>query len=836
MIDRARTAWILTVVPLGWIAGTAVQLQQRELNSPWVYGAAFLLALLLVVAAWPSRRIDAEGSVSARAFILAWLLASLMAAWGAAGWRAGLMQQGVLDPALEGVDIRLTGVIAAMPQQSVTGWRFLFDVEQADLAGRAVDLPPRVALNWYNTLPGWGDAEAAASRSDPQLGPKQPLSAGDRWSLTARLKAAHGNVNPHGFDYELWLYARRLTATGYVRVNNKIEPPERLARAVAHPVERLRQSVRDRILALAPPGGDTEAEQRFGIIAALVTGDQNAIARDNWDIFRITGVAHLVSISGLHITMIAWLAGILVAFSWRQSVRWRRLIRIDLCHWLPAPHAKLVGALVFGTAYAVFSGWDVPAQRTMIMLASVLMLRLAGLRWPWWLTWLWACMVVLVVDPWAFLQAGFWLSFVAVGILFVTGSRASEEQKSWTGRGRDLIVTQSRITVALAPLTLILFGQASVVGLLANLVAIPWVTLVVTPTALLGMLWPFLWQVAAWTLWPLLPFLQFLASQPWAQLTAAAAPWFLGLAGAAGALIMTMRLPWLIRLVGLPLFLPLLLWQPARPSHGQFQLLALDVGQGSAILVQTAGHALLYDAGPRFSHVSNAGERIVLPLLQSLGEHLDLIVLSHGDSDHTGGAAAVHAAFPRARILASLYPDDVLDGVPAGEPCRSGTRWTWDGVVFQVLYPDWDDVAMARNSNAISCVLRISNAGTAALLTGDLEAPQEQELVRRGLTLRSDVLLVPHHGSNTSSTDALLQAVQPRLALIQSGYRNRYGHPTARVLARYADHGVVTYNSPDCGAMHWRSAEPAELICERERSRHYWRFDAVRAAQSQGNR
>lgn len=835
MTAGARTAWILALVPLGWLAGTALQLQQRELNDAWVYGAALLLALLLLVVAGLDRRLGPYVSARrGRVVVLAWLLASLLASWGAAGWRASRMQQHALAPALEGVDLRLTGIIAAMPQRGEGGWRFLFDVERAEREGHAVVVPPRLQLSWYETAGSWGDA-AAPRPARPELAPQEPLDAGDRWQLTARLKAPHGNVNPHGFDYELWLYARRIAATGYVRVNDKTRPPERLARAVAHPVERLRQSVRDRILALAPAGADTAARQRLGIVAALATGDQNAIVRDNWDVFRITGVAHLVSISGLHISMVAWLASALVGFLWRASVRWRRVLRVDLVHWLPAPHAALLGALVFGVAYAVFSGWGVPAQRTVIMLASVVGLRLAGLRWPWWLTWSWAAMAVLVVDPWALLQAGFWLSFVAVGILFVTGSRELAQRPGWAGHVRSLLITQTRVTVALAPLTLILFGQASVVGLLANLVAIPWVTLVVTPTALAGVLWPFFWQVAAWSLWPLLPLLQILASQPWAQLTAAAAPLLLGLAAAAGALLMVLRLPASVRLGGLPLFLPLLLWQPARPLPGEFRLLALDVGQGSAILVQTAGRTLLYDTGPRFSSHSDAGERVVLPLLQALGERPDLLVLSHSDSDHTGGAAAVHAVFPQARVVASLRPDEVLPRLPVPEPCRAGLRWTWDGVRFEVLYPHPDDAATARSSNAVSCVLRISNADTAVLLMGDLEAPQERALVQRGLPLRSDVIVVPHHGSNTSSTDELLQAVQPGLALIQSGYRNRYGHPTARVLARYAQHGITAHGSPDCGAMHWQSSAPAQLLCERDRSRRYWRLDAVRAAAGLGH-
>lgn len=813
--------WLLALWPLGWVAGTAVQLQQRELNNTGVYGAALLLAVALALAL----RAQWRRPSGMPAFVIACLLASALAAWGSAGWRASQRQQAALAPAQEGVDLLLTGVVASLPQQGERGWNLLLDVEHAEQDGRPVAVPPRVQLSWYTSAGPW----PAAGSADASLQPAQALRAGDRWRLVARLKAPHGNVNPHGFDYELWLWSRRIGATGYVRQNRKVAAPELLDRAVAHPVQRWRQAVRDRILALAPADADAGVRQRLGVVAALATGDQNAIARADWDVFRVTGVAHLVSISGLHIGMMAWLARLLVGFAWRRSVAWQRLLRVNLCDWLPAPQAALAGALLFGTAYAIFSGWGVPAQRTVIMLAGVVVLRLAGVRWPWWLTWLWAAALVLAFDPWAMLQAGFWLSFVAIGILFATGSRRPEEGSGRFAGARMLLLVQGKMTLALAPLTLMLFGQASVVGLLANLVAIPWVTMVVTPTALAGLLWPLAWQVASASLLPLLALLQFMAEQPWAQLTTAAAPLSIGLAAAAGALLMVLRLPLALRLLGLPLFLPLLFWQPQRPPPGEFFLMALDIGQGSALLLQTAGHSLLYDAGPRFSAHSDAGERVILPLLQAMAQTPDVLMLSHRDSDHTGGAASVHAAHPQARVVASLAPGEQLPGVPQVHACRAGQRWTWDGVQFEVLFPADADVAAARSSNAISCVLRVGNGRTSVLLTGDLEAPQERQLVARGQPLQADVLVVPHHGSNTSSTPELLHAVAPRLALIQSGYRNRYGHPTARVLARYAAQDIRTEASPACGAMHWRSQAPAVLDCERERSRRYWRHDAVRS-------
>ena len=797
-------------LPLGVWLGTAVQLQQRALDGAAVYGLALAGAgLLALVAAWGSRR-----AAPGHALAVAWLLVGALAAWGAAGTRAVGMAAQALAPALEGRDVVLTGVVARMPQHDERGWRLVLDVQAARLDGAAVAVPPRVQLAWY-------DAPMRPGAAAP-LGPSEPIRAGDRWQLTARLKAPHGSLNPHGFDVELWLWEQGVGATGYVRTGPRDAPPQRLAQGQGHLVERARQHVRDGILALAQ-GRDEAARHRLGVIAALVTGDQSVIERSDWDVFRATGVAHLMSISGLHITMFAWITAGAVGWLWRRSARWRGWGRFSPCLLLPAPSAAWVGGVLLAAAYALFSGWGVPAQRTVLMLACMTALRISGLRWPWWLTWLWAGAVVLLIDPWAMLQAGFWLSFVAVGVLFATDSRAAgAEQKGATAHLKQLLREQGVVTLALTPLSLMLFGQASVVGLLANLIAIPWVTLVVTPLALAGVLWAPLWSAAAAALQPLSALLAWLAAWPWAQLSLPAAPLALGALAVAGGALAAMRWPWPLRLAGLPLVLPFVLWQPARPAPGTFELLAADVGQGSAVLVRTASHTLLYDAGPRYSADSDAGQRVLVPLLRALGERVDRLVLSHRDTDHTGGAAAVLAQYPRAALTTSIEAGRTLEGLPAGEPCLAGSGWQWDGVRFDVLYPDAEQAAAARRSNAMSCVIRVGTAQASVLLTGDIEAPQEQALVAGGAPLHSDVLLVPHHGSRTSSSAAWLDAVQPRLALVQAGYRNAFGHPAAPVLARYAERGVRVIASPACGAMHWRSAAPEALQCERDIAARYW--------------
>lgn len=807
---QRQGAIALTALPLGVWLGCAVQLQQRALDAPIVYGSAVAVAAVLLLLA--ARSVRGGHARLAAAVWLPWLLAGALGAWGAAGWRAGALAQQALAPALEGADLLLTGVIDRMPQQAEAGWRFVFDVEHAERDGAVVATPPRVQLAWYG-VDRWSGATAA--------GPAQPLRAGERWRLAVRLKAPHDNLNPHGFDHELWLWEQGIGATGYVRSGARDPPPQRLAQDVGHWVERARQGVRDRILAQAT--GDEGARRRVAIVAALVTGDQGVIERGDWDVFRATGVAHLMSISGLHITMFAWLAAGVVGGLWRRSSLWLRGWRFAPCEWLAAPSAAWVGGVLLAGAYAVFSGWGVPAQRTVLMLACMTALRIAGLRWPWWLNWLWAGAAVLLLDPWAMLQAGFWLSFVAVGILFATDSRAAAAyQSSLKSHLFKLLREQGVVTLALTPLSLVLFGQASAVGFVANLLAIPWVTLVVTPLGLAGVLWAPLWNLAASALAPLSTVLHALAAWPWAQFSVAVAPLWLGVLAVAGGVLLALRWPWPLRLAGLPLLLPMLLWQPARPAQGGFELLVADVGQGSAVLVRTARHALLYDAGPRYGLDSDAGQRVLVPLLRALGERPDVLVLSHRDSDHTGGAAAILAMQPRARLLAPVETGQEPVGLAPGERCVAGLNWEWDGVTFQVLHPRAGEAASARRSNATSCVLRVSDPRGSVLLTGDIEAPQEQALAASGAALRSDVMLVPHHGSRSSSSPALLDAVQPRLALVQAGYRNRFGHPAAPVLARYAERGVRVVASPACGAMHWRSAAVEAVQCERQMARRYW--------------
>lgn len=805
---------------IGTVAGAAWQVLQPALWQPQGYGALLLGSVVLAGAAWRARR---------RRGWLGWMLCALAAGCAMAagcGARALAFQAQALDAALEGQDLRVTGIVAAMPEPAPWGLRFRFAVEHAQRAGAArgapdarVRLPPLVELSVPAQERGGGTLL---------------LAAGERWSLTVRLKAPHGPRNPQAFDQELWLWEQGVQATGYVRLGTAHATAQPLGQTWRHPVALLRQRLRDAIVAgQAMPAGLRAAwpgtvapetwQRARGVVAALVIGDQGAIAPRDWDLFRATGVAHLMSISGLHITLFAWLAAALLGRAWRRSAR--------LCLWLPASTAALAGGVLLALGYALLSGWGLPAQRTVAMLAVVAALRLSGVRWPWHQVWLLALAAVVLADPWALWQAGFWLSFVAVGVLFAASARDPPAAAGMGGHALALLRTQAVATLALTPLGLLLFGQISLVGMMANLLAIPWVTLVVTPLALAGMCWAPLWHLATASVLPLNAGLAGLAQAPAAQLFLPAAPLWAGLAAIAGGVWLVLRLPWSLRLLGLPLLLPALWWQPARPAHGGFTLLAPDVGQGNAVLVRTRSHSLLYDTGPRHGPGSDAGQRVLLPLLRAAGVRLDMLMLSHGDSDHTGGAAAVQRAQPQAALRGAVSPEWPLAVQRSAAPCVAGQRWAWDGVAFEVLHPLPATAAVAQGRrrkakdapNTRSCVLRIQAAnGATALLAGDIERAQEAALLAAGADLRADWLLVPHHGSKTSSSAEWIAAVAPRHALVQAGYRNRYGHPAAPVMQRYAAHGVRPVTSAACGAARWSSAQPQRLDCERGRAPRYW--------------
>jgi competence protein ComEC len=807
----------------GVLAGSGWQLQQPVLWPAGLVAGLWALGLaVLAVGLVPVWRRPRPGGNPLAAHPLAgamvWMLAATLLSAAATHHRAAARLAQLLPPHLEGQDLVLVGTVADLPRHSLQGTRFLLQVEQAWWQGQPVALPPRVSLGWFR---GW-DGSALHLAAD------EPLRAGQRWQLPVRLKQPHGNQNPHGFDLELWMFERGLRASGHVRAvagaRAEAPAPTLVQEAAAHPLQRARQALRDAIF-------DRVADPRAAaVLAALAVGDQGAIDRDGWELFRVTGVTHLMSISGLHVTMFAWLAGGLISVLWR---RWPAGAQA----W-PTPLAAAWGGLALALAYAVLAGWGVPAQRTVWMLATVVVLRTTGLRWPLPLVLLLVAAVVVAADPWALLQPGFWLSFVAVALL-VLSEPVTRRMPVPAGAGPRLwsavqagLRTQAVATVGLAPLTLLFFQQVSLVGFVANAVAIPLVTLAIVPLALAGVLLPLLWVPAGWLVQGLTWALQALAAAPWALwLAAAAPPWALA-AGLLGGALAVLPLPWRLRLLAVPLLLPLLWPALPRPAHGQFETVAVDVGQGGAVLVRTRAHLLVYDAGPRWSPESEAGSRVLLPLLRARGERrIDLLMLSHAHLDHIGGADALLAGLPVRALSSSLPPAHPLSsGAVPHARCEAGQRWAWDGVQFEVLWPTAEAYAAGSGPNALSCVVRVAGSGAAGgrslLLTGDLERAQESAVVRtHGAALASEVMMVPHHGSRTSSTPDFLAAVAPRWAVAQMGYRNRFGHPVPEVRARYQRYGIDLVRSDRCGA--WTLPPAGPPHCQRDLSRRYWHHPSV---------
>ncbi len=723
---------------------------------------------------------------------------------------------------------------------------------------------------------------ATDGASDPSGAVNQPASParaaggrlhpGERWRLTVRLRRPHGNANPQGFDYEAWLLERNIRALGAVRPDKRAGNGadsdagggnRRLDAFVVRPgylVERLREAVRDRFVAALP-----DAPYR-GVLVALAIGDQRAIPGAQWTLFNRTGVTHLVSISGLHVTMLAALFAGRVGWLWRRSER--------LMLRLPAPKAALLAGWLAACAYALLAGFEVPVQRTLYMLSVAVLALCSGRNFGSGRILLAALFVVLLIDPWAVLSIGFWLSFGAVGaLLYAGGTRLRQpERPAGVARWRALALhwgaAQWAVTVAGLPLLLLFFQQFSLVSPLANALAIPVVSLLITPLTLLCAVLPWSWllHVDHWLLAQLMAVLHELSAWPvWRQPAPPLWAILLALGGVAG-LLLPRGFP--ARWLGSLLLLPALLWQAPRPPAGEAWVDVLDVGQGLAVAVRTATHNLLYDAGPRYSAEADAGQRVVAPFLRAAGiGRLDALLISHSDTDHAGGLASIQASLPVARLLSSA------PAAFGGEACASGQHWTWDGVRFSLLHPDEAVYAdTSAQPNHLSCVLKIEAAGSRALLTGDIDAAAEARLLAReakrnggkseerseeksgeknreegagaeirptadaangtsakGLlaaipTLRSEVIVAPHHGSRRSSTRPFLAAVDAHEAVFSAGYRNAFGHPHGETLARYAARGSRIWRTDTGGAIHIRLAARAEVSSWRQVRRRYWQM------------
>ncbi len=671
-----------------------------------------------------------------------------------------------LTSALDGQTRWLEGRVVGLPQQTSSGVRF----ELADSRSRNARLPRRIRVSWHG-------------------GPA--VHSGERWRLAVTLKRPSGLLNVHGFDHEAWLLAQRIGATGTVKDGERLTPAR----------NAWRDALRQRLMAV-------DAQGREAGLAALVLGDGSGLADEDWQVLQDTGTVHLLVISGQHVGLLAGLIYGLIALLARYGcwpATWP---------WLPwACGLAFVAAL----GYGLLAGFGVPVQRACVMVGLVLLWRLRFRHLGAWWPLLLALNGVLVLEPLASLQPGFWLSFGAVAVLILAFGGRLGPWSLWQAWTRP----QWLIAIGLFPLLLILGLPISLSAPLANLIAVPWISLVVLPLALLGtflLAVPLVGEVVLWlaggALDLLFQGLALLAGYlpAWIPAEVSLGYWLVSLAGAV-IVLLPGGVPF--RLLGWPMLL-LAVFPPREPvPHGRAEVLQLDVGQGQAIVLRTRHHTLLYDAGPR-SRATDLGARVVLPSLKKLGiASLDLMLISHADADHAGGAAAVARGLPVKRVVGG--ETDGLPGFLGTQPCLSGERWEWDGVSFELW--QWPG---AVDGNPKSCVLQVQANGERLLLTGDIDRAAERALLDSPLAQRTDWLQVPHHGSRSSSSRPFVQQLAPTSVLISRGRGNAFGHPHAQVMERYRALGSRVYDSAEHGAVRLQlgAFQPAQVA---RAQRRFWR-------------
>ncbi len=795
--------------------------QQAALMSWQALAALMVLAILLLTSMRGNVRLNRGLFTAMGSFLIGWCWASLLA-------MAGLAQQLAVE--LEERDMTLSGVVTSLPAADEYGQRFQFQIEQVLTPGVDIkSLPKKILLNWYG----------ASSDDFSRKAANVTIQPAERWQLNVRLRRPHGLANPHGFDSEVWMLEQGLGATGTVRPDRPNDRGGYANRRISefvfgirNCIELARGKLRDHILRALP-------DRTYApIIVALVIGDQNGLSKDEWQVFSRTGVSHLIAISGLHISMLAGLAYTITLFAWSRSL-WTRY---SLPLWIPAQKVAALSGVLVAMLYVALAGFGIPAQRSLIMIAV-----LAAVKWfdrstsvvnALFL----ALGLVLLVDPWAVLWPGFWLSFSAVGLIFYASlGRSSDIRQRPTDRTerkpslqfwRSACTTQYAITLGLVPLSVLLFNQVSLVSPLANALAIPVISLLVTPMSLLGSITPdpagtWILLLTHFILGLLHEFLSWLGQMPVWQ---AARPemWMLLCAMFGIGWCLAPR-GWPLRWAGLLLWLPLCLNKASSPGPGEFKVTALDVGQGMALLIETAGHRLLYDTGPAYSLDSDAGSRVIYPYLKMRGiSRLDGMMISHNDSDHSGGAVSLMQQLQFDWVSSSLAFDSPVVNLAQlksrHSACLAGQTWDWDEVHFEVLHPPQSVYASSKwKPNAKSCTLKITNAKQSMLLAGDIEAVQEDELVNGNADkLPSTVLLAPHHGSGTSSTLSFLQAVAPRFALFQLGYHNRYHHPRPDIWQRYAELGITRLRSDQTGAITFTFSDRVDVDEYRQTHARYW--------------
>lgn len=851
----------MPLVPLCLAAFVAGDLLVQQLAALPSAGAFLAVAAIAAIPGAAGVRACAQPGAPQRVAAAALAgTAFLLLGVAATGLRAGARLADELAFADEGRDVRVVAVVASLPSVFDGGTRFTADIERVlPATGATFAVPHRVALAWYAgatrqraddarqtpagqspprpappavaTLPAPNAAAAtpAPPTQDPSAATPLILPA-QRWEWTVRLHRPQASVNPAGFDAEAWMLEQGVRAQGTVRAGAHDLPPRLLDERVLqfNPlVDRARARLRQRLQQLL------QGRRYASVIVALVMGDQGGISEDDWSLFNRTGISHLVSISGLHITMIAALAALAVGALWRRSPYLLRVATV--------PVVRSVAAIVGGLAYCLLAGWGVPAQRTLLMLSVVALARCGRAQLGAAAILAWAAALVCVWDPWAVLAAGFWLSFGAVACIFLVSSGSVAPLSGWRSAAREAVRIQAAITVGQIPLTLAIFGQVSLVAPLANAVAIPVVSYLVAPLALLGAALAACGDFTARCAGLLLAgadalfgalavLLQWLTTPQWSWVALPLPPAaVLGLAAVSCAWLLAPR-GWPLRWLGICGTLPLFVWPVQRPGSGELWVTALDVGQGMALVLETSHHLVLFDTGPRYAADADAASRVIVPYLRARGlARVDVLIISHPDIDHAGGAQSILHLLAVDRVWTSIAPGHRLLGVtPPLTRCEAGQRLVLGELTLEMLHPDVPLYDQARAStNARSCVVLAEVNAHRVLLTGDIPERQEQQMLARaqaaGRDLRVDLLVAPHHGSHSSSSEALVTASAAQWVSMQLGYRNHYGHPHADVVARYRAHHIAVERSDERGAVQWRfTAAGVAVECWRLDHARYW--------------
>ncbi len=753
-----------------FLVGAVLIQHAPELPSPWFFIPGLLLLTLSLRYHW----------LSPCALLV------LGSAW--AVLRAGWLLNDSLPPHLERKEVHIEGVVSSLVQHSERYMKFTVDVESLRYLGQTYPAPRKIQLRWYYT--------------------DEQVRLGQHWRFQVRLKRPHGFQNPGGFDHEKWLFRRGIRASGYVVS----------AAAVAQPTEAswwaaTRERVQQRLRQSGLP--------HHALLRALAVGDRGGMHPDQWRVLQRTGTIHLLAISGLHIGLVsgfAFIIGLLLA----------RLLGVGLL-WLPAPKVGACFSVTAAVTYSLLAGFTVPTQRACVMVATLMTAVLCNRSIDVMRSLALALLVVLTIDPLSVLDAGFWLSFCAV-ISILLALKLTSGINRWISRA---LCVQFLLTLLLAPLVLLFFDQVSLSAPAANIIAIPLVTFAVVPLVLIGSAglavdWTkvadLFYQLADLVLQILWPVLETIAKPKWSV-------WVYSPDPEPVILVLSVTLCLFLSRAAVIRFIPLLLggvflWQSIGADDlretvglGEFIATFLDVGQGLSVVVRTQNHTLLYDTGARFSRQFDAGRAVVVPYLRRKKvQQLDTLVISHGDNDHIGGMRSVLAEIEVLQRLTS-----VPERVPRADACRVGQQWVWDGVQFLILSPGRAGVPAHNNA---SCVIKITGKHGSLLLTGDIEWPVERELVQKfGQNLRSDLLLVPHQGSQTSSSPTFVDAVAPTIAIVSAGYLNKYGHPADSVLQRYHARSIALYNTAVDGAIsvHAR-ADGLQIERYRLSHRRFW-FD-----------